>query len=159
MNILKIEDSFSLEQRRAMIDVAAELLRLDHRLWEIKACTPSPPDEAEMWEYDLPLTAAVKVRCRLEAVRQDCLQDAVEKLTEDAQNTDNDVRLENLEEMVQDRKLLRQMEMAQNSPPGPEKETRVQELVDRVIGEYKRSQQSRDGAETEAGPRKGRGES
>ena len=94
MNALRFEDSLSQENRRAAIEVAVELIRLDHRLWELSACIPAPADEAEIWERDWPKTAAIDLRGTILLLRNDGLSQAAEKLMKSAQQTDEDLRLE-----------------------------------------------------------------
>ena len=94
MDALTFENSLSLEHRRAAIEVAVELMRLDHRLWELYARIPEPSDEAEIWESDWPKSAAMDLRATILVIRLDGLSQAAKRLIASAQQTDEGLRTE-----------------------------------------------------------------
>ncbi len=81
-------------RQRAVLEVALELQRLDHRLFEICESVNLPVDVAKMRESRTPRTVAAELYGIVEMVRTDYLADAVRSLLSVAQVTEEQIREE-----------------------------------------------------------------
>jgi hypothetical protein len=82
------------EIRERIREVVSSLHELDDRLAELAESLPLPPDAAEMWEFRIPTSFITNLYCALEAVRTDCLQDAVATLLHAVRQSENSLRRE-----------------------------------------------------------------
>jgi hypothetical protein len=89
-------DSLTLV-RRAVLEVAIELARLDHRLFQVSRSLAQPADALEMAAERLPTTPAVQLQGVIGAVKRD-LQEDVEVLLRAAQTDAVALRREFLRE-------------------------------------------------------------
>ena len=80
--------------RRAVLDVALELQRLDHRLFEICDGLSLPVDVGKMRENRVPRTVAAELHSIVEMVKADYLAEAVASLLQVAQVTEEQIREE-----------------------------------------------------------------
>ncbi len=80
--------------QRAVLEVAVELQRLDHRLFEICESVGLPADVGKMRENRVPRTVAVELRGIVEMVKADYLAEAVASLLQVAQVTEEQIREE-----------------------------------------------------------------
>ncbi len=92
------------EIRERIHDVVSRLHELDDRLAELAESLPLPPDAAEMWEFRLPMSFTTNLFSALEAVRSDCVQDAVATLMRAVGQSEDSLRREWLQER---RRILR----------------------------------------------------
>jgi len=80
--------------QRAVLDVALELHRLDHRLFEILQSLRLPTDVGRMREDGVPRTVAAELHGIVEMVKADYLADAAASLLQVAHVTDEQIREE-----------------------------------------------------------------
>ena len=80
--------------QRAVLEVAVELQRLDHRLFEICDGLSLPVDVGKMRENRVPGTVAAELYGIVEMVKSDYLADAVASLLKVAQVTEEEIREE-----------------------------------------------------------------
>ena len=80
--------------QRAVLEVALELQRLDHRLFEICESMSLPADVGKMRENRVPRTVAVELCGIVERVKADYLAEAVASLQQVAQVTEEQIREE-----------------------------------------------------------------
>ncbi len=80
--------------QRAVLEVALELQRLDHRLFEICDGLSLPVDIGKMRGHRVPRTVAAEVHGIVEMVKADYLAEAVAHLLRVAQVTEEQIREE-----------------------------------------------------------------
>ena len=80
--------------QRAVLEVALELQRLDHRLFEICEAVGLPGDVDKMRGNRVPRTVAAELRGIVEMVKADYLAAAVANLQQVAQVTEEQIREE-----------------------------------------------------------------
>lgn len=80
--------------RRAVLEVALELQRLDHRLFEICDGLSMPVDVGKMRDDRVPRTVMVELSSIVEMVKSDYLANAVRDLLRVAQVTEEQIREE-----------------------------------------------------------------
>ena len=80
--------------QRAVLEVALELQRLDHRLFEICESLSLPVDVDKMREDRVPRTVAAELYGIVEMVKSDYLAEAVRDLLRVAQVTEEQIREE-----------------------------------------------------------------
>ncbi len=80
--------------QRAVLEVALELQRLDHRLFEICEAVGLPADVGKMRDNRVPRTVAAELRGIVEMVKADYLAAAVASLQQVAQVTEEQIREE-----------------------------------------------------------------
>ncbi len=80
--------------QRAVLEVALELQRLDHRMFEICASLSLPADVAKMRESRVPRTVAAELYGIVGMVKADYLAEAVANLLRVAQVTEEQIREE-----------------------------------------------------------------
>lgn len=76
----------------AVFEIALEIARLDHRLFEIAATIALPPDFAEMNEDRIPKNTAANLWGMIHYVRTDLLSNAIASLREAVQLTNAELR-------------------------------------------------------------------
>ena len=84
--------------QRAVLEVALELHRLDHRLFEILQSLSLPADVGKMRESRVPRTVAAELYGIVEMVKADYLAEAVGSLLQVAQVTEEQIREEFFEQ-------------------------------------------------------------
>ena len=82
------------EIRERIRDVVSRLHELDDRLAGLAESLPLPPDAAEMWEFRFPTSFVTNLYSALEAVRSDCIQDAVATLSHAVRQSEESLRRE-----------------------------------------------------------------
>ena len=80
--------------QRAVLEVALELQRLDHQLFEICESVSLPADVGKMRESRVPRTVAAELCGIVEMVKADYLAEAVASLLQVAQVTEEQIREE-----------------------------------------------------------------
>ena len=80
------------QSQHAVLEVAIELVRVDHRLFEITTSLPVPPDLADMENDEVPHDSASYLHGVINCVRQDMLQGAIGVLKGAAQKSDSELR-------------------------------------------------------------------
>ncbi len=80
--------------QRSVLEVALELQRLDHRLFEICDRLSRPADIEKMREHRVPRTVAAELRGIVEMVKADYLAAAIASLLQVAQVTEEEIREE-----------------------------------------------------------------
>lgn len=80
--------------QRAVLEVALDLQRLDHRLFEICEAVSLPADVGKMRENRVPRTVAAELCGIVEMVKADYLAGAVASLLQVAQVTEEQIREE-----------------------------------------------------------------
>ena len=75
-------------------EVVSSLHQVDDRLAAVAESLPLPVDATEMWESQIPTSAIVHLYAALEAVRCDCIQDAIETLLHASRQSDVSLRRE-----------------------------------------------------------------
>lgn len=83
--------------RRAVVEVALELQRLDHRLFEICEALRLPADVDKMREGQVPRTVAAELYGIVEMVKAEYLAEAVSNLLGVAQVREEEIREEFVE--------------------------------------------------------------
>jgi hypothetical protein len=78
--------------RRQVREVVSGLLRLDDELAELAESFSLPLDADEMWEARFPESFEARLYAALDAVRTDCLQDAVDTLLAALRQSDVSLR-------------------------------------------------------------------
>jgi hypothetical protein len=78
--------------RSEVLEVVVELVRLDHRLFEIAQSLPLPADVGGMWENELPYSEAAELHATIECVKSDALAEAITTLRAMVQTTEADLR-------------------------------------------------------------------
>lgn len=86
--------SWARTPQRAVLEVAFELQRLDHRLFEICDSLSLPVDVGKMRENRVPRTVAAELHGIVEMVKADYLGAAVANLLKVAQVTEEEIRAE-----------------------------------------------------------------
>ena len=82
------------EIRERIRDVVSRLLEVDDQLAELAESLLLPPDAAEMWEFRFPTSFTTNLYSALDAVRVDCIQDAVVTLLRAARQSEASLRRE-----------------------------------------------------------------
>lgn len=82
------------EIREQIREVVSRLHEVDDRLAELAEALPLPPDASEMWEFTFPSTFMTNLYAALEAVRADCIQDAVDTLVHAVRQSEESLRRE-----------------------------------------------------------------
>jgi hypothetical protein len=82
------------EQVRAAVWVLHEV---DNRLAELAESLPLPPDAAQMWDSRVPPSFTANLYAALDAVRSDCIQDAMATLLYAVRQSDTSLRREWME--------------------------------------------------------------
>jgi hypothetical protein len=82
------------EIRERIREMVSSLYELDDRLAELAESLSLPPDASEMWEFSFPSTFAVNLYSAVDAVRTDCIQDAVETLVRAVRQSEESLRRE-----------------------------------------------------------------
>jgi hypothetical protein len=82
------------EIRERIRDAVSSLLEVDNRLGEVTESLPLPPDAAQMWDSQVPTSFTTNLYAALEAVRTDCIQDAVATLLHAVRQSDCSLRRE-----------------------------------------------------------------
>lgn len=77
-----------------VLEVVVDLVRLDHRLFEITQSLPLPADLGGMWENEVPYSEAAELHATLGCVKSEALAEAITTLRTLAQTTDADLRRE-----------------------------------------------------------------
>lgn len=77
----------------AVVDVACELQRLEHRLWQIMESLTLPRDLSTMKAYRTPKTVTAELYSMADLVRGE-LSEAAQTLLKTAQTTDEELREE-----------------------------------------------------------------
>jgi hypothetical protein len=80
------------EIRERIRDMVSILHELDDRLTELAESLPLPLDAEDMWESRLPTNFNTNLFSALEAVRSDCVQDAVATLMCAARQSEDSLR-------------------------------------------------------------------
>ena len=80
------------EIRERIRDMVSILHELDDRLTELAESLPLPLDAEDMWESRLPMNFNTNLFSALEAVRSDCVQDAVATLMCAARQSEDSLR-------------------------------------------------------------------
>ncbi len=80
--------------REAIREIVAMLHRVDDQLAALAKSLSLPPDVAQMWESRIPMDEAAYLYATLEAVRNDCIQKAVEMLQHADHQSDVSLRRE-----------------------------------------------------------------
>lgn len=78
--------------RSRLRKAVSRLHRLDDELAEVAEGLALPPDAAEMWESRLPTSFATHLYAAIDAVRSDCIQDAIDTLLRAARHSDVSLR-------------------------------------------------------------------
>lgn len=86
--------SWTRTPQRAVLEVAFELQRLDHRLFEICDSLSLPVDVGKMRENRVPRTVAAELHGIVEMVKAEYLVEAVASLLKVAQVTEKEIREE-----------------------------------------------------------------
>ncbi len=82
------------ETRGRVREVVSTLRQVDNRLLELSEGLPLPFDAAQMWESRIPPSFTANLYAALEAVRSDCIQDAIATLLHAVRQTDGSLRRE-----------------------------------------------------------------
>lgn len=82
------------EIRERVRAAVLSLHEVDDRLAELAESLPVPPDAAQMWESWLPASFTANLYAALEAVRSDCIQDAVATLLHAVRQSEGSLRRE-----------------------------------------------------------------
>lgn len=82
------------EIREHIREVVSSLHEVDDRLAELAEALPLPPDASEIWEFSFPSTFTTNLYAALDAVRTDCIQDAVETLVRAVRQSEESLRRE-----------------------------------------------------------------
>ena len=82
------------EIRERIRDAVSSLLDVDNRLAEVTESLPLPPDATRMWDSQIPTSFTTNLYGALEAVRSDCIQDAVATLLHAVRQSDGSLRRE-----------------------------------------------------------------
>lgn len=82
------------EARGQIRKVVSDLQRVDDRLAELAASLSLPPDVAEMWEGTIPTCFTANLYSAIDAVRSDCIQDAVATLLHAVRQNEESLRHE-----------------------------------------------------------------
>jgi len=82
------------EIRERIRDMVSILHELDDRLTELAESLPLPLDAEDMWESRLPMNFNTNLFSALEAVRSDCIQDAVATLMRAVRQSEDSLRRE-----------------------------------------------------------------
>jgi hypothetical protein len=90
--------SSALTPQRAVLEVALEIQRLGHRLFEICDSLSLPADVGKMREARVPRTVAAELYGIVEMVKADYLEEAVASLLKVAQVTEEEIREEFFEQ-------------------------------------------------------------
>lgn len=78
---------------RERIRTAVSILHeVDNRLAELAESLPLPPDAAQMWDSRLPSSFTANLYAALDAVRSDCIQDAMATLLYAVRQSDASLR-------------------------------------------------------------------
>ncbi len=80
--------------RERIRDVVSSLHELDDRLAELAESLPLPLDAEDMWEFRLPRNFNTNLFSAIEAVRSDCIQDAVATLMRAVRQSEDSLRRE-----------------------------------------------------------------
>ncbi|NJN37004.1 MAG: hypothetical protein HC794_08055 [Nitrospiraceae bacterium] len=81
MTMIETLESPSKRTIRAVVyTVVSKLHEVDNLLMELSEHLPLPPDVSEMWELRRPMSFSANLHGSLEAVRRDCIHEAVETL-------------------------------------------------------------------------------
>ncbi len=75
-------------------NVVSDLQRVDDRLAELAESLPLPPDVAEMWEGTVPTCFIANLYSAIDAVRSDCIQDAMATLLHAVRRSEESLRHE-----------------------------------------------------------------
>ena len=81
------------EIREGIRDLVSSLYELEGRLTDLAECLPLPPDAEDMWELKVPMCFITNLYSALEAVRTDCIQDAVATLSRAIRQSEESLRL------------------------------------------------------------------
>jgi hypothetical protein len=79
------------ERVRAAVWILHEV---DNRLAELAESLPLPPDAAQMWDSRVPASFTANLYAALDAVRSDCIQDAIATLLYAARQSEDSLRRE-----------------------------------------------------------------
>lgn len=82
------------EIRERIREVVSSLHELDDRLAELAESLLLPLDAEDMWEFRLPMSFITNLFSALEAVRSDCVQDAVATLMRAVRQSEDSLRRE-----------------------------------------------------------------
>ena len=82
------------EIRERIRAAVSNLHEVDDRLAELAESLPLPPDSAQMWDSWIPPSFTANLYAALDAVRSDCIQDAVETLLHAVHQSDASLRRE-----------------------------------------------------------------
>jgi hypothetical protein len=82
------------EIRERIRAAVSSLHEVDDRLAELAESLPLPPDAAQMWDSWTPTSFTANLYAALEAVRSDCIQDAVATLLYAVRQSDASLRRE-----------------------------------------------------------------
>ncbi len=104
------------EIRGRIREVVSSLCEVDDRLAELAESLPLPPDVAEMWEFRCPTSFIANLYSALDAVRSDCIQDAVATLSHAVGQSEESLRREWLLQTGQDEEKRRIL--PGHHPPG-----------------------------------------
>ena len=80
--------------RVAVLEVALDLQRLSHRLFEITQSIKRPADVDEMLQDRVPRTVEAEIWGIVDFVRDGCLAEAISELVKVSQVTEEDIRKE-----------------------------------------------------------------
>lgn len=80
--------------RTAVLDVAIDLQRISHRLFEITQSLRRPTDLDEMFRDEVPRTVEAEIWGILDLVRDEFLSSAIEELVKVAEVTEEQIREE-----------------------------------------------------------------
>ena len=78
--------------QKALVEIVAELRRLDERLGEVAAALPAPVDEERMLEGEIPPDAATEVRGTINYCREEQLSQLIDYLDGVSQVSEEDLR-------------------------------------------------------------------
>lgn len=78
--------------RSEVLEVVVDLVRLDHRLFEIAQSVALPADVGGMWENEVPYNEAAEIHATIECVKSEVLAEAITTLRTMAQKTDANLR-------------------------------------------------------------------
>ena len=81
-------------------DAVSRLYRVDDELAELAESLVLSPDVVEMWESRIPSSFQVNLYAALDAVRSDCIQDAIATLLHAAGQTDVSLRRQFLRDQL-----------------------------------------------------------
>ncbi len=88
------------EARGRIFEIMSNLYQVDEQVSALADSLALPADAAEMWESQIPTSAVVHLYATLEAVRSDCLEDAITTLLHAVRQSDISLRREFVRDRV-----------------------------------------------------------